>query len=134
MTATFMVQDAPVAHVDSCRDIARVDGLGGRARNGPPPSQRFPPLDRWYNCGYTFSMKTAISIPDPVFDEAENLAEELGMSRSALYSDAVRDYVKAHSPARVTEALNRVYGSAPARLDEALAAMQAASIAGTGEW
>ena len=79
-------------------------------------------------------MKTAISIPDPVFDEAENLAEELGMSRSALYSDAVRDYVKAHSPARVTEALNRVYGSAPARLDEALVAMQAASIAGTGEW
>jgi hypothetical protein len=88
----------------------------------------------WYNFGYTNRMKTAISIPDPVFEEAESLADELGMSRSALYSDAIRDYLRAHSPARVTEALDRIYGSVPAQIDEALVGMQTASVTGTDDW
>jgi metal-responsive CopG/Arc/MetJ family transcriptional regulator len=53
-------------------------------------------------------MKTAVSIPDEVFEEAERLAERLKTSRSRLYSQALREYVRRHSPDHVTESLNRV--------------------------
>jgi len=39
-------------------------------------------------------MKTAISLPDSVFDEAEALAQQLGLSRSELYTKALRAYLK----------------------------------------
>ncbi len=51
-------------------------------------------------------MKTAISIPDDVFTEAELLARELKQSRSQLYSRAVREYVARHSSDSVTAALD----------------------------
>jgi metal-responsive CopG/Arc/MetJ family transcriptional regulator len=53
-------------------------------------------------------MKTAISIPDDVFEEAERLATELQTSRSQLYSRALREFVARHAPDRLTEAMNRV--------------------------
>jgi len=53
-------------------------------------------------------MKTAISIPDSVFEEAERLAAELRTSRSELYSRALQEYVARHAPDRLTEAMNRV--------------------------
>jgi metal-responsive CopG/Arc/MetJ family transcriptional regulator len=61
-------------------------------------------------------MKTAISIPDGVFEDAERLARRSGKSRSQLFSDAVREYVARHSAEEVTEAMDRVcadVGSAP---------------------
>ncbi|MDA3937012.1 MAG: ribbon-helix-helix protein, CopG family [Actinomycetota bacterium] len=51
-------------------------------------------------------MKTAISIPDEVFAEADELARKLNQSRSQLYSRAVREYVARHSDDGVTSALN----------------------------
>jgi metal-responsive CopG/Arc/MetJ family transcriptional regulator len=53
-------------------------------------------------------MKTAISIPDRVFEDAERLARRSGKSRSQLFSDAVREYVARHSADQVTEAMDRV--------------------------
>jgi metal-responsive CopG/Arc/MetJ family transcriptional regulator len=53
-------------------------------------------------------MKTAISIPDDLFADAEQLAREQKKSRSRLYGDAVREYVARHSTESVTEALDRV--------------------------
>lgn len=53
-------------------------------------------------------MKTAVSIADDVFADAERLAHELKKSRSRLYCDAVREYVARHSAESVTEALDRV--------------------------
>jgi metal-responsive CopG/Arc/MetJ family transcriptional regulator len=53
-------------------------------------------------------MKTAVSIPDQVFEEAERLAEELKTSRSQLYSKALAEFVARHAPDRVTETMNRV--------------------------
>lgn len=53
-------------------------------------------------------MKTAISIPDDVFADAESLAKALNASRSQLYSRAVREFVARHSPERVTAALDEV--------------------------
>ena len=53
-------------------------------------------------------MKTAISIPDDLFADAEQLARELKKSRSRLYGDAVREYLARHSAASVTETLDRI--------------------------
>ncbi len=61
------------------------------------------PLD-----GYTSGMKIAVSIPDEVFEEAENLARHLKISRSELYSKALAEFVSHHSPDAVTDAFNRV--------------------------
>jgi metal-responsive CopG/Arc/MetJ family transcriptional regulator len=53
-------------------------------------------------------MKTAISIPDRVFQDAERLAERLKKSRSQMYSEAVAEYVARHDPDLVTEQINAV--------------------------
>ena len=52
-------------------------------------------------------MKTAVSIPDAIFEEAERLARRIKRSRSELYSRALADYLARHSSDRVTEAMDR---------------------------
>ena len=54
-------------------------------------------------------MKTAISIPDPVFKTAERLAKRLGVSRSELYVRAISSYIETHKNQKVTDLLNQVY-------------------------
>lgn len=56
--------------------------------------------------GITKGMKTAVSIPDKVFQKAEVAAKRLKMSRSELYARAVDAYVDVHSPDAITEAIN----------------------------
>jgi metal-responsive CopG/Arc/MetJ family transcriptional regulator len=58
--------------------------------------------------GYTKGMKTAVSIPDRVFESAERLARQSKKSRSQLVSDALKEYVARHAAEEVTEAMNRV--------------------------
>lgn len=53
-------------------------------------------------------MKTAVSIPDEVFEQAEALAHQAKRSRSDLYARALTEYVARHAPDRVTEGMNRV--------------------------
>lgn len=53
-------------------------------------------------------MKTAISIPDDLFSQADALASHLRVSRSQLYARAVREYVARHACDNVTAALNAV--------------------------
>ena len=53
-------------------------------------------------------MKTAVSIPDPVFQGAETLARRLRISRSQLYARALGEYVRRHAPESVTESLDRL--------------------------
>jgi metal-responsive CopG/Arc/MetJ family transcriptional regulator len=53
-------------------------------------------------------MKTAVSVPDHVFHQAERLASIERRSRSDVYSSALRDYLARHAPDEVTEALDRV--------------------------
>ena len=71
--------------------------------------------------GYTFGMKTAISIPDDVFVEAERLARRLKKSRSQLYAEAVAEYVARRSPDEITEAMNKVIDELGDEPDEFLA-------------
>ena len=53
-------------------------------------------------------MKTAISIPDKVFEEAERLAERLQTSRSQLYTRALAEFVARHDDDQLAAAMNRV--------------------------
>jgi predicted transcriptional regulator len=56
--------------------------------------------------GYTFGMKTAVSIPEDIFEGAERLAKQTKRSRSRLFSDALQEYLARHAPDKITEAMN----------------------------
>lgn len=58
--------------------------------------------------GHTLGMKTAISIPDAVFEEAERFAHRTKKSRSQLYAQAMAEYLARHLPDAVTEAMDAV--------------------------
>ena len=62
-------------------------------------------------------MKTAISLPDEVFQQAERLARRLKKSRSELYREAVAEYVARHDPEAITEAVDRVAEQLDSRPD-----------------
>lgn len=53
-------------------------------------------------------MKTAVSLPDELFDAAERQAKRAHKSRSQLYAEALAEYLARHAPDEVTEAMNRV--------------------------
>ena len=78
-------------------------------------------------------MKTAISIPDDLFADAEQLARELKKSRSRLYGDAVREYVARHSAESITESLDRVCDEVDCRSDFAAPPRAAPWSAPTGD-
>jgi metal-responsive CopG/Arc/MetJ family transcriptional regulator len=67
-------------------------------------------------------MKTAISIPDDVFEVAEQLARRTKKSRSQLFSDAVREYVARHASDNITDAMDRVCAEADPPSDKFTAA------------
>lgn len=75
-------------------------------------------------------MKTAVSLPDPVFEAAEQLARRLRVSRSQLYADAIRQFVAEHRERGVTELLNQVYGpnGESSDMDPVLADLQLESL------
>lgn len=62
-------------------------------------------------------MKVAVSIPDPVFAEAELLARRLKTTRSQIYARALDAFVGAHAPDRVTEAIDAVVDEVGAEPD-----------------
>lgn len=62
-------------------------------------------------------MKTAISLPDEIFERAERLARRLKKSRSELYREAVAEYVARHDPEAVTEALDQLCEQVDAKPD-----------------
>ena len=78
-------------------------------------------------------MKTAISLPDPLFKAGERHASRFRLSRSELYASALREYLARHNDDAVTASLNRVYSSEPSRLDPALRNLQLRTL-GTGSW
>ena len=82
---------------------------------------------------YDNGMKTAISLPDDLFESADALADRLGLSRSELYARAVEEYLARHRDEDVTGKLNEVYGEEPSGLDPELRRAQGRSV-GSGEW
>jgi metal-responsive CopG/Arc/MetJ family transcriptional regulator len=78
-------------------------------------------------------MKTAVSLPDDVFAEAEALAEAQGVTRSGLYTAALREYLARHHPDAVTEALDALYATESSKLEPGLAAAAAETLQ-RSEW
>jgi len=80
-------------------------------------------------------MKTAISLPDEVFEAAELLAAKQGVSRSRLYADALEAWVSEHHEQAIRERLDTVYREPESRseLDPVLHALQLEAL-GPEEW
>jgi predicted transcriptional regulator len=78
-------------------------------------------------------MKTAISLPDAIFRDAERLAKRLKKSRSKLYMEAVVEYVARHEPEAITEAMNELAAKLGTRPDE-FAKAAARNVLGRSEW
>jgi metal-responsive CopG/Arc/MetJ family transcriptional regulator len=73
-------------------------------------------------------MKTAVSVPDGLFQQAETAARRLRVSRSRLYSTALAEFLSRRQADAVTERLNAVYSRRPAKLDAALHRAQLKSV------
>ena len=73
-------------------------------------------------------MKNAISLPDSVFEEAEALAGQLGLSRSELYTKALKEYLRKYNRNQILNKLNQVYSEESSELDPVLAKMQFMSL------
>ena len=73
-------------------------------------------------------MKTAISIPNSIFEAAEKLAKRFGISRSQLYTNAVTEYLRDHQKDGLTEKLNEIYQQESSELDPICHALQFSSL------
>lgn len=77
-------------------------------------------------------MKTEISVPNTVFEEAQELAQELGMSLSEFYVVALTAYMATYQNGDITKRLDEVYANEESTLDAGLVAIQVASIGEQG--
>jgi hypothetical protein len=73
--------------------------------------------------GYTHGVKTAVSIPDQLFAEAEATARRLGVSRSKLYARALEQFLAQQETDPVT-----------AKLDELADELEPGSGVAVGRW
>ena len=73
-------------------------------------------------------MKTAISLPDAIFEEADAVAKRLGMSRSELYTEALKVYLQRYNREHILFKLNEVYPQESSELDPVMSKMQFMSL------
>ncbi|MGI8411100.1 MAG: hypothetical protein ACR2QA_01090 [Solirubrobacteraceae bacterium] len=78
-------------------------------------------------------MKTAVSIPDPLFARADALAQRLGKTRSQVYQEALADYVARREPHAVTTALDDLVQELRPQIDPWLSAAASLALRGS-EW
>lgn len=70
-------------------------------------------------------METAVTIPDSLFRQAEEMAAALGISRSDLYAAALAEFIRDQ---RITQRLNQVYENNDSDLDAVIKQLQAVSL------
>lgn len=73
---------------------------------------------------YTEAMETVITIPNEDFQRAEELAQQLGISRNELYLRALSRFLDAHRDSEITRRLNEIYAHEDSSLDPVLMKMQ----------
>jgi metal-responsive CopG/Arc/MetJ family transcriptional regulator len=59
------------------------------------------------------NVKTAISLQESLFKEAEALARELEISRSQLFAMALENFIKQHENRQLLKQINVAYSEAP---------------------
>jgi metal-responsive CopG/Arc/MetJ family transcriptional regulator len=65
-------------------------------------------FDIWLYRGYTINMKTAISLPDTLYEEAEKTAKSMGIPRSQLFAKALEEFINHHKRENITEKYNEI--------------------------
>ena len=75
-------------------------------------------------------MKATVSIPDPIFKAADELAQRMRVSRSRLYSIALQRFVQDHDDEAITAKLNEVYSTESSGLDPIFQSIQSRSVKG----
>jgi metal-responsive CopG/Arc/MetJ family transcriptional regulator len=78
-------------------------------------------------------MKTAVSIPDGVFERVERLAKRTKRSRSRIFSDALDEYLARHTSDEITERMNTVLAQEP-EAGDAFVAAAARSVLERSDW
>ncbi len=73
-------------------------------------------------------MKIAVSIPDSLFEAAEQEAQRRMVSRSHLYAQALDLLLRSEESGSITARLDALYSAEESSLDPPLAAAQAAAI------
>lgn len=58
-------------------------------------------------------VKTAVSLEEPLLKQADDLAREMNVSRSRLFSLAVEEFIQRHQDQALLEALNAAYEEPP---------------------
>lgn len=85
--------------------------------------------------GYTRPVKTAISLPDSLYERAERAAQRLGRTRSALYAEALEAYLDATEETdEVTAALDELFADAHADASRAPGAAVGRRLIDSGQW
>ena len=82
------------------------------------------------------TIKTAISIEESLYRQVQKLAEETGVSRSHVFAEAVRSYLRERQNRMLLEELNAAYAAPPSaaekRVQQAWRRRQGRKVA--GEW
>jgi predicted transcriptional regulator len=86
-----------------------------------------------YTC-YTFTVKTAVSLPDDLFERAEHAARQLGVNRSQLYARALTRYLQDIGPDPVTERLNDLAAELARERTTLPSSAAARSMIDSGNW
>ena len=115
-----MIKEHSLVVLDCEPPNEKLSRVGRRRRGGD--SSRFTGFDAAPLRGYTFGMKTAVSIPDDVFEDAERLASKLQTSRSKLYARALAEFVARHDDDRVTALMDEAVREAGGQRDTFVAA------------
>jgi predicted transcriptional regulator len=69
-------------------------------------------------------METAVSIPSDIYQQAEELAKQLGLSSNQLFAQALEQWIKAQREAEINRRWEEVYSQEDSSLDPVLMQMQ----------
>jgi len=75
-------------------------------------AESLPSCDQWVIPSYTRCMKTAISVPDEIFNQVGSRAAELGISRSEFFTRAARQYLGQLADASLTQQIDAAIDAA----------------------
>ncbi|GHU39561.1 hypothetical protein FACS1894190_04830 [Spirochaetia bacterium] len=67
------------------------------------------PIDILLYLCYTVNMKTAISLSNVLYEEAEKTASYMGIKRSRLFAIALEEFIIRHNGNMITEKINEIY-------------------------
>ena len=71
----------------------------------------------WYNCGYTNTMKTAISVNDNLFKRVDRFAKKRKTSRSQIFAEAAEEYLNREEADELLANLTEVYSKEDSSVD-----------------